>query len=345
MQEFVLKQTETEELYAAYFNKDALRLPPYKLHRFGGAFRTYYTFGDEKEGRVVRAVPKMYIGVTSLLSATLPTSPYLVDWLIANGSREESDLIVEERAEYGTMMHKCIEHLLINKEFDLDNIRDFILMTPLEGVRYDIDAWEKWLRQDILAFARFMLDYNIEPLFIEGSLKSDRYRMAGTLDLFCKMDWQQKGQWGEVYKSGPQKGLPKETSETVRINALIDFKSSRKSVHLSHELQLAYYEKMLRENFSEFSDVPIHIFNWRPKDWRKQPDFTLTNQTGKHSDEVLDALNRTFFLMNRIDGRERLYMGGKLDLKEGIERNYSTESIEDLLMRKHGYEPITESDE
>lgn len=342
MKEFVSSQVVTEELFAAYFDKNALRLPPYQLHRFGQGFRTYYTFGDEKEGRIVRAVPKMFVGVTSLIKSVLPTSPYLVDWLIAQGSREESNIVVEERAEYGTMLHKCIEHLLINREFDLEDIRAFILGTPLDGVRYNIEDWEKWLRQDILGFARFMLDHNVEPLFIEGSLKSDKYRIGGTIDLFCKMDWSIKGFFGEVYKSGERKGEPKETSMTVRIYGLIDFKSSRKSLHLEHEIQLAFYEKMLKENFGDFSEMPVYLFNWRPKDWRSEPDYMLTNQTGKHSDEVLDTLVKMFFLMNKIDGKKRLFMGGKLELKEGIERNYDTVSLEHLLMKKHGYEPIEE---
>lgn len=340
---------DINEIKAQYFNEDALLLQPEKLYRLDGAgLRTYYTYTPAKiikkktktkEAEYSDPFVKFYISVTSIIQATTPTSPHLIQWIAKEG--ENADLIKIERSEYGTLMHIEFEKMLIalinGGEYNLDEIENIVILYIEENKvkNCDVLAWIEDLKQDVLAFAKFLLDYNVRPLAIEMALKSDVYGVAGAIDLFCFLDIEIKGFYGEVYASGANKGKPKESKKVQTFKAVVDFKSSRKGVHENHEIQLEFYKEMIKENFDQYKNDEILTFNYRPKNWQKQPDYILTNQTGKHTQTELKLLSDIFYLKNDLNERERTLIGGIIDFsKRNINKNYRRVKMESLIINR-----------
>lgn len=239
-----------EEMKAMFFD-GALIEPPYKVWQLNSkGHRYYYKFDDN-------GTPKFYPSVTTILSQTMPQSPFLIKW-IADKGIDEAERYKAERAAYGTFMHAQFEELIINRVYDLDGLKAKLKeyidnnKLPADFIYYADD-----LKKDVLAFAQFVLDYDVKPLAVEIALVNPVYNYAGMIDLPCTM-------------------LTKPGSEDY-INAIVDFKSGRKGFHEEAEIQLHLYKIMWNENFP---DVPIErVFNFSPKDWRKKPTYNLKDQT------------------------------------------------------------------
>ena len=84
-----------EEMTAMFFNVDALIEPPYKIWQLNSKGHRYYYRYDENGN------PEFFPSVTTILSQTLPKSPFLINW-IANKGIEEAERYKGERAAYGT---------------------------------------------------------------------------------------------------------------------------------------------------------------------------------------------------------------------------------------------------
>lgn len=239
-----------EEMRAIFFN-GALIEPPYKVWQLNSkGHRYYYKFDDD-------GTPEFYPSVTTILSQTLPKSEFLIKW-IADKGIEEAERYTAERAAYGTFMHAQFEELIINRNYDLDGLKDKlknyieINRLPADFIYYADD-----LKKDVLAFAQFVIDYDVRPLAVEIALVHPVYNYAGMIDLPCTM----------LVKPGSKE----------RINAIVDFKSGRKGFYEEAEIQLHLYSMMWNENFP---DIPIdRVFNFSPKDWRKKPTYNLKDQT------------------------------------------------------------------
>lgn len=239
-----------EEMTAMFFD-GALIEPPYKVWQINSkGHRYYYKFDDN-------GTPEFYPSVTTILSQTMPQSPFLIKW-IADKGIDEAERYKAERAAYGTFMHAQFEELIINRVYDLDGLKaklkDYIdnNKLPADFIYYADD-----LKKDVLAFAQFVLDYDVKPLAVEIALVHPVYNYAGMIDLPCTM-------------------LAKPGSKDY-INAIVDFKSGRKGFYEEAEIQLHLYKMMWNENFP---DVPIErVFNFSPKDWRKKPTYNLKDQT------------------------------------------------------------------
>lgn len=239
------------EMNAMFFDEKALVEPPYKIWQLNSkGHRYYYRYSDN-------GVPEFYPSVTTILSQTLPKSPFLIKW-IADKGIEESERYKGERAAYGTFMHAAFENLLINRFYDLDGLKDelkrYIEVNRLpDDFIYYVDD----LKKDVLAFAQFVLDYDVRPLAVEISLVHPYHNYAGMIDCPCTM----------LERIGG----------TNRINAIVDFKSGRKGFYEDCEIQLGMYRDLWNINFE---NVPINrIFNFSPKDWRKKPTYNLKEQT------------------------------------------------------------------
>lgn len=250
-----------EEMTAIFFN-GALIEPPYKVWQLNSkGHRYYYKFDDD-------GTPEFYPSVTTILSQTLPKSEFLIKW-IADKGIEEAERYKAERAAYGTFMHAQFEELIINRNYDLDDLKDKlknyieINRLPADFIYYADD-----LKKDVLAFAQFVMDYDVKPLAVEIALVHPIYNYAGMIDLPCTM----------LVKPG----------STERINAIVDFKSGRKGFYEEMEIQLYMYKMMWEENFP---DMPItRIYNFSPKDWRKKPTYKLKDQTNSPNADKIPYL-------------------------------------------------------
>lgn len=258
----VMPGMTVEEMTAVFFSADALREPKYKLFQLNSDGHRYYY-------RYEGTTPVFYPSVTTLLKQVMPTSPFLIEWMIKNGadgSTEKRDLA----AAYGTFMHAQFETLLINRRYDFDKVPEYLLAYMEQNnlpEKFYYDSLAK-IRKDICAFAQFVKDYNVRPLAVEIALVHPDYHYAGMLDLPCLLD------------------IPKGEKD---VPAIVDFKSGRKGFYEEHELQLHLYKDMWNVNFPE---MPIaRVFNFAPKDWRGvKPTYTLKEQTDSPNAAKIPAL-------------------------------------------------------
>ena len=240
-----------EEMTAMFFDEKTLIEPPYKVWQLNSkGHRYYYRYDDAGN-------PEFFPSVTTILSQTLPKAPHLINW-IANKGIEEAERYKGERAAYGTFMHAAFEELLINRAYDLDGLKGK-LKEYIEVYRLpdDFIYYADDLKKDVLAFAQFVLDYDVRPLAVEIALVHPYYKYAGMIDCPCTMR--------------------AKIGRDDRINAIVDFKSGRKGFYEESEIQLGMYRDMWNVNFEQF---PVtRIFNFSPKDWRKKPSYNLKEQT------------------------------------------------------------------
>ena len=250
----------TEEIKAMFFDANALREPKYRVYRLdSNNYRYYYRFNESGE-------PEFYPSVTTLLRQVMPTSPFLIQWMIDNGK----DAATEKRdlsAAYGTLMHMEFEKLIISRKYDFDAVpnvvREYMEQNNLPE-KFFGDSVMK-LRKDVLAFAQFIKDYNVKPLAIEIGLVHPQYKYAGCVDMPCEM-----------------------TDKGKTFRAIVDFKSGRKGFFEEHEIQLHLYMMMWNVNFPD--DQIERVFNFSPKDWRKKPTYNLKEQTDSPNAEKIPAL-------------------------------------------------------
>lgn len=241
-----------EEMTALYFDATALREPPYKIYQLNGnGHRYYYRYDEQGE-------PHFYPSVTTLLKQTMPTSPFLIEWMIKNGTEgatEKRDLA----AAYGTFMHAQFERLIINRRYNFDDVPATLLAYMEENnlpEKFYGDSLTK-IRKDVCAFAQFVKDYNVRPLAVEIALVHPDYNYAGMVDLPCIM-------------TDPKTGKD--------FGAIVDFKSGRKGFYEEHEIQLHLYKDMWNANFPTLQIY--RVFNFAPKDWRGvKPTYNFKEQT------------------------------------------------------------------
>jgi hypothetical protein len=235
----------------------------------------------------------------------------------------------KERADYGTFLHSQIAELLINGKYDLDNLSERLTLF-LKGTKTTAkENWVDELKKDILAFAQFIIDFNVKPLAIEICLFHPTDSYAGALDLVCELDVEEKGFYGEVYASGVNKGQPKESKQISRRIAIIDVKSGRKGFYESHEIQLQAYLEMWRMTFP---DVNVeYIFNWSPKDWRTTPSYNLKDQGNSKNTAKLPHLVALAKIEDDKRDNKVTLISGIVDVLEGLDRNISEKTFIELI--------------
>lgn len=316
-----------QQIQAEFFNEDALQEQPETVYRLDSSgHRYYYTFDEDGK-------PRFYVSVTTLIKQTLPTSPSLVKW-IADMGYEESQRYAQERAHYGTFMHSQIAELLIARSYNLDTIRDRLkLFIESEQLPSDFMGYADDIKKDILAFAQFMKDTDLKPLAIELVLTNPEDGYAGAIDLAAELTIEEKGFFGEVYKTGVNAGKPKETKRHRRIRAIIDFKSGRKGFFPEYEIQLHAYMKMWNMHFEAH---PIDkVFNWSPKEWRgKIPTYNFKDQTDSKNAKKLPFLVE----LARIEDEKRdntiVSCTGIINLDNGLESNITELSLSEVVKKR-----------
>lgn len=313
--------------------------PKFSIYRMdgNGESRFYFTLDDTYE-------PTYYISVTSLIHATMPT-PYGIQKWRSDLGWDESTRFTAERAQYGTWLHILCNELLMNGSIDLtgneyleSHLTDY-LRTQEE--KYASKSWITDIKNDLLAFAQFIRDKNVEPLLIEQALAHpDGY--AGAIDLLCLIDYDEKGFFGETYKSGAKKGEPKETTKTERGIAIVDYKSGRNGFYETHEIQLSAYRNLVKYNYD--IDV-VKLYNWSPKDWRTSPSYNLKDQTESEPAKLFP------YLLSIAKQKKELVrppayrkLSGILDITQPLDSLYAEVDPDDVARAMRGYVEVEDKE-
>lgn len=305
---------------------------PEVLYRIDGISREhttrYYHTIDFNSGAV-----EFYPSVTSIIDATQPTPHFLVRWIADMGYRN-AIAYRDQRAEYGTLMHILFADFLIKRAFPLDMMEDRVLeYFASRGINYDAMAWAEELKKDLLAFARFVQDYNIRPVAIEMTLRSSR-GYAGTIDLVAIASVKESGYFGEVYKSGPRKGEPKESKIQRDALIIVDFKSGKHAFSDANDLQANMYRHLWNENFP---DLPAErCYNFAPKDWRvfsqENDPYSLKDQTSDESSLEIPHMISLFRYRERHKPKDILEISGDLALNDFNDVEVRNKPVEDMVL-------------
>lgn len=179
-----------------------------------------------------------------------------------------------------------------------------------------------------------MKDTDLKPLAIELVLTNPQDGYAGAIDLCAEITIEEKGFFGDVYKTGANAGKPKETKRQRRIRAIIDFKSGRKGFFPEHEVQLLAYKTMWNMHFEKY---PVEkVFNWSPKDWRgTTPTYNFKDQTESKNAQKLPYLVE----LARIEDEKRdntiVACAGIIDLdKPDFENNITELSLAEVVKKR-----------
>lgn len=327
-----------EEIKAEYFNEDALQEQPEPVYRLDSSgHRYYYTFDENGE-------PIFYVSVTTLIKQTLPTSPQLIKW-IADMGYEESQRYAQERAAYGTFLHSQIAEYLIAKSYDLSTIKEKLkLYVESEKLPIDFISYSDDIKMDLLSFAQFVHDVDLKPLAIELVLTNPQDGYAGAIDLCAEITIEEKGFFGDVYKTGTNAGKPKETKRQRRIRAIIDFKSGRKGFFPEHEVQLLAYKTMWNMHFEKY---PVEkVFNWAPKSWiGEKPTYHFKDQTDSKNAKKLPYLVELARIEDEKRDNDVIFCSGIIDMdKPDLSSNITKLSLSEVVKKRKRVGKIEECD-
>lgn len=276
-----------ENVNTQWFDEEALRLPPYKVGRvsYGDYGRSYVRINDD--GTLEQPF-RLYTSLTTAINTCAPMERGLLEWYCKLGP-VEADRYLKMSQHYGTLMHKLIGEWLIENNVDFSTFQDKVDEYVGENNCWqpEVSGWARKLKFDVTSFIYFTKERDIKPIGIEYVLLSEKG--FGTLiDLVCKMDISEEGFFGEVYKSGDQKGQPKQTKRRKRVTAVINFKSGRHAFYRTNGIQIECEKQLFVENFP---DIEIDCaFNWSPKEWDLNPGYNLKDWTGEISQAEIDAV-------------------------------------------------------
>ena len=316
---------QTELLFPDYINEKLIAIPEYTLQRMDTVSgRHYMVRPNDSDGEFL--LPS----ITTIVRSTSPLSPFIINKMIEMG-KEKWDEYLYERMEYGTNMHILIGEFIRRKTMNLPLTQEEIDDIGMHNRGFNLSIFNKFKEDyysDLIAFAQFYFDYKIEPIALEIPLASIKEGFAGTLDMPCKMQVPTKGFWGEVYKTGPNKGNMKETTQDVEVIALVDFKSGRHGFYRENEVQLKMCEVLFRENFPKLSEsATIKLYNWSPKSWIKEPGYNLTDQTDKVTND--NYMSRVKLFRSEFDNsfKSKRVIFGTLELGTEPIEMYLNETI------------------
>lgn len=286
-----------------YFDEKALKAQPKKMFRLDfGDYRYYYSFDDAGK-------PIFYISVTTMIANALPTNQALLKYY---GDRGYDDAVryARMRADYGTFLHGEITRFCIDKTYNLALVKERLMsyiedhMLPASFIT-EFDS----LQRDLLSWAQFVYEYNVEVEALELVLASDINLYAGAIDIKASLDY--KGE---------------------RIQAIIDNKSGRKGFFEAHEIQLHAYKDAWNENFP---DCPVtKVFNWSPKEWRgAKPTFNFKDQTESKSAKKLPHIIALAHIEDSKRENKVSCVGGIMEYGKSINDNISLISIEEAVSK------------
>jgi hypothetical protein len=305
---------ESVEVVKPFYKSDQFKLNLPTMYRFNQAGHRYYFSIKEPANSFFNhdELVTFYPSVTTIIENTTPMSFGLKKILADSGSIKEYNKFMNEKADYGTLLHILITEYLRSgdtpesREFEFGSVEEYKLNYIKEhNISYETNFWTESLKKDMASLIAFIHEHEVVPIAIEvtgtyvdtvedtqGNVIGN-HRFAGSIDLICEMSIEETGYWGEVYKSGDKKGQPKETKKTSRIKALVDWKSGKSGFFESHEIQLHMYKLMAEQSMGIKID---RVFNVAPKDWRDMPTFSLKDQTDSPAQSKIPYLLGQYFV-------------------------------------------------
>lgn len=274
--------------------------------------RYYFTFKDQdfkgieqlvnlyRDGLLDQATMldcvKFYPSVTTVIKNSTPTSYGLIRLHEEKG--KDFDKWFAGKGHYGTLMHEILGTFIIERSLNISQIQDFIdEYCQYHKVNVEFADWYWDIKKDVLAICKFFKDYDVTPIATEivGIYQdpiNDEIRFAGAIDLICELTIEEKGYWGEVYLSGANKGLPKETKLSRRALAIVDFKSGKNGFYEDHEIQLHMY-RMIAEQSLEI--YPTVLMNVAPSDWETGLSYKVKMQQDSKAASKIPYLLGAYF--------------------------------------------------
>jgi len=335
-------QISFEFVPTEWFDENAIKLPNYRVGRVNfGKGRSYIKINED--GTLGQPF-KLYTSLTTSIAQSMPTPPQLEDWKFQHG-KKEADRLMKVAANYGTLMHEEIGRFIKDKCYDLDGIHA-VTEDYLSRISFwddDCKWWNNKLKEDILAFVQFYNDYEVIPLGLEYVLLSDERCFGTPIDLVCLVTVDEKGEWGDIYKSGERKGEAKVTVKRVQKRAIINFKSGRKGFYETHGIQMECERLLWDENFPE---SPIDIaMNWAPSEWKTVPGYKIKEWQDTYGKEEIEAILKLAEIRYRDKAEKRKYitMSGVISTSNSVASAVKFEFVEDYCNRKFGTTPSADT--
>ena len=233
----------------------------------------------EIEGEIVTAC-----GITTAIDRSFGESKFLREWKDVTPNWKEKLSLM---ADYGTLCHVGFGHLCKGE------------VIPKYLIEFADEKFKKkeQFKKDMLSLSKFLKDYEVEVIFLEGIL-GHRYKtdygqawICSAIDLFCKLTYREKvietvedGEYVRGEKKGEKKYKDIKTEVRKQVYALVDLKSNfdskeEKSFFESHEYQLIFGKEAVAEHLGITDE--IKIFNISPLGWTKEPKYELKEHVEK----------------------------------------------------------------
>lgn len=279
----------------------------------GRGQRFYYSLGEDN-------TPIIYPSVTSIIKATTPLGAGLLKWYADLGLKE-AHRIMNEKAAYGTFLHILCGQLLTTGIVDLGAIEAMVeAHVAEENIKFDTSDWTYEAQRDLLAFAAFCNEKEVKVIAVEIPLVSPRLGYAGTIDLVCEMLFNRKV-----------------------VRAIIDMKSGKKGFWDDYEIQLEAYRQLWND---QYPDLNVEmVFNFAPKDWRKEPTYDLKNQTEAPSAYKWPLLLEIYRASGETKPKPLTVCHGAVVLGKEVSGHYEVVEIEEHLKRKHSVDQAEQVEE
>lgn len=312
--------TIDREVAASFFDADAMREAPRRLRRFeGGGLRYYYTLEVSASGETTA---RLFPSVTTVIRRTTPMSPFLLRWYAEHGMAG-AERLRDERAAYGTLMHRLFERLVIARRIDLEALPGVVAAyVEEEHLSCDTGGWARALAEDLVGFATFLRETNAKVVGIEVPLASDAMGYAGCLDLVVNMDVK--------VSNGPGR-----KASYTRALCYVDWKSNRTSFYEESAIQGHAYRALWNEAFPE---SPIErVFLYGAKDWdeKSRELYRLSDTTDHQLAGIFPNLLEQFRAREEGRTRTRISIGGTLSLDQDPASCWEAKPLELHLAQAH----------
>ena len=302
------------------------------VHRIDANGQRYYYIW--KNGK-----PLILSSGTTLISDGYPEDlTALTEWKVRKRLEgKDPDHEAQVRATFGTIMHVLYKEIFIGKKIPLNNLRGYTdkLLLGLDKDLYN-EVWnrfEKEMVKDLFSLVQWIKDYDVVPLAIELMVASEKLMVATAVDLIAKMTIKVKGETGEVYKSGKNKGQPKIGWIKKRIVGIVDFKSGKKGFYDKHVLQLGLNKLLLEENVPNLKIDGV--FNFSPKDWRSAPSYNFKQQDLAKAMRYL-PLSLEMGKLKHLDKKKQItVIDGELSIEKDWNELYKVYELEEYIEMVH----------